>query len=255
MKPLTLILLCTTFSFATLAQPTKKVTVRSGSKYAPIDEKYYVLRSDGSTRQGAYELDWKNNPLIQGFYSNGKKDSLWESYSGYNHALLSRKWYTGGVKKGVWEFYDSKGQQEFTYDFSSEKTTWLNKGSRFKPSDTATYFYSTSDGQWVRGAVDNPPMRLCSSGEWLGFLNRTLRYPDDAVNSMQQGEVVIAVTVEEDGRASDYSVFKSSSAASLDKEALRVLTAFDGDYIPAERQGKKVKSLVLQPIIFKLEAQ
>jgi len=252
MRSLTLILLFTTVTIAVCAQATKKVTVNSGTKYTPLVETYYVLKSDESIRQGPYEFKRKGgNTYVQGFYKNGKKDSLWESFYGAQHVVVARRWYDNGVRKGVWEFYDSKGEMESSFDCASGKMNWMH--SKFKPSDTATFFYAAPDGQWVRGALDVAPARLCGSIEWLGFLNRTLRYPDEAVNKEQMGNVIVAVTIGEDGIVSDCSVFQSSSFPSLDREALRVVKLFDGEYVAAERQGKKVRSLYLETIHFKLE--
>jgi hypothetical protein len=41
--------------------------------------------------------------------------------------------------------------------------------------------------------------------------------------------------------------------STLDQEALRVVSSFEHQFIPAEKGGKKVKPLFLQPMVFKLE--
>lgn len=247
MRLLSLILLCIGHCSILYAQPTEKITNESGDKWAPMRETYYVLKSDLTTRHGPYELVRKGQPVLKGYYKNGKKDSVWESY-GNKNVLLARKWYADGVQKGIWEFYTWKGDPESQYDFSTGKITWLTKA----PADTITYYYSTDGGPWIRGTVDNPPLQLVSSGEWLSFLNRSFRYPDEAVSNMQQGKVLIAVTIDKTGNLIDYNVFQSAAPV-LDQEALRIVRLAACEYLPAVKDGKKVKSMYLIPIQFKLE--
>ena len=97
-----------------------------------------------------------------------------------------------------------------------------------------------------------PTVPLYGPGEWLSYLNSNLRYPDEAVNNGLQGKVIISMVVNEDGHPSDYAVFQKV-APSLDQEALRVVSSYEHLFIPAEKDGKKVKSLYMSPIIFKME--
>lgn len=248
MKFTALILLGIGFCPFINAQPTKKVVNESHSGWPSKTETYYVLKSDKTIRHGSYELLRMGAPVVEGYYNNGKKDSLWETY-GARGVLLSKKWYANGVKKGIWEFYSRDGEPDWQYDFTTEKITYLNP--RTSP-DTATHYYLAADSQWTRARLDVAPKLLYSSSEWLNFLNRTMRYPDEAVNKEQMGTVIIAVTLDETGNAIDYSVF-TSAAPALDQEALRVVKLADNEYLPAEKDGKKVKSLYLVPIVFKLE--
>ena len=86
----------------------------------------------------------------------------------------------------------------------------------------------------------------------LQFLNRTLRYPDDAVNNEKMGDVVVGIVVNEDGTIADYPVLKAAYP-SLDAEALRILKLYPFEFIPAEKGGKKIKSQFPLTIRFKLE--
>jgi len=213
-----------------------------------MKETYYVLKSDETIRQGSYQLLRNSKLITQGYYNNGKKDSLWSSYSS-NGFVLARKWYADGTRKGIWEFYSWRGEPVWQYDFSTGKATYQQPPAS---PDTTTHFYLTADNQWTRTKLDLPPMRLIGPGEWLTFLNRTLRYPDEAVNKEQMGTVIVAVTLDETGNAIDYNIFQSA-APSLDQEALRVIKLSENEYLPAEKDGKKVRSMYLLPIVFKLE--
>lgn len=60
------------------------------------------------------------------------------------------------------------------------------------------------------------------------------------------------MVVGENGNVTDYGVIQSA-APSLDAEALRVAKLFPHEFVPAEKDGKKVKAQFQQPIVFRLE--
>ncbi|HVU57321.1 MAG TPA: energy transducer TonB [Puia sp.] len=229
------------------AQERKLITSQSGDRYRRVKEVYFVLRSDNSIKDGPYQ-QWLNDKLeISGHYKNGQKDSVWEIYN--RQILQTRKHYDHGKMVGKWEFYTWQGEPFYTYDFATDKACYPAGPIA---SDTATHFYLNEAGQWVRGRLDQDIIPLFSPGEWLNFLNRNLKFPDAAVINNEQGRVVISMLVDENGQASDYAVYTSVSR-SLDKEALRVVSAHDNLFAPAQKNGKKIRSIYLQPIIFKME--
>jgi TonB family protein len=249
MKPLNLsfLLLLTVTAGNAFAQERKKVTDESGTKYSRINETYYVLTSDPGTKDGPYQMTLRNKLILTGLYDHGQKDSLWEAYNNAN-ILISKKWYAQGKMTGKWEMFDWKGEPEYSYDFTTGTLTYP-EGHK---ADTTTFFYLTAAGDWARTRLDKNPIPLYGSGEWLTYLVRNFRYPDDAVNNEIQGTVVISMIIDEEGHASNYSVFKSAVPV-LDKEALRVVAEFQHLFVPAEKDGKNVKSLFLRPVTFKLE--
>ena len=249
MKPLNLsfLLLLTVTAGTAFTQERKKVTDESGTKYARISETYYVLKSDPGTKDGPYQMTLRDKLILTGFFDHGQKDSLWEAYNNA-HILVSKKWYARGKTTGKWEMFNWKGEPEYSYDFTTGTLTYPEDHK----ADTATFFYLTASGEWTRTQLDKDPIPLYSSGEWLFYLLHNFRYPDDAVNNEIQGTVVIGITVDEEGLATNYAVFKSAVPV-LDKEALRVVSTFQHLFVPAEKDGKKVKSLFLRPVRFKLE--
>lgn len=85
---------------------------------------------------------------------------------------------------------------------------------------------------------------------WLRFLNKTLRYPDSAVDREIQGTVVIGFKISADGKASDFRIVQSVDKF-LDAEAMRVMQLSE-QWSPAVIGGIYAESYKLQPIIFKL---
>jgi TonB family protein len=226
------------------------VTEKSGTKYSRTEEVYYVLKNDRTVRDGLYQLYHRDKLSESGYYKNGQKDSVWETY-GYTGQVLSRRWYADGQKKRLWEFFTGSGQTEFSYDFATGKATYPTPPhSMWIVTDVD--HRSDSGSAWVHGQLDKPLFALVGNGEWLSFLNRTLRYPDDAVDNALQGRVEISVTVDTNGRVTEYGYFKTASP-SLDAEAMRTVKLFPLEFVPAEKDGKKVSVQFHVPIIFRVE--
>jgi periplasmic protein TonB len=89
---------------------------------------------------------------------------------------------------------------------------------------------------------------------WLRYLNKNLRYPDDAVNNEIQGTVVVQFIVDKEGNVSDVQAISGPDQGGLREEAVRVIKK-SGKWTPAVQNGRNVKSYKKQPIVFKLESQ
>jgi protein TonB len=92
------------------------------------------------------------------------------------------------------------------------------------------------------------------AGAWLRYLNKNLRYPDDAVNNEIQGTVIVQFIVDKEGNVSDVTPISGPDDGGLREEAVRVIKK-SGKWTPAVQNGRQVKSYKKQPIVFKLEAQ
>ncbi len=84
---------------------------------------------------------------------------------------------------------------------------------------------------------------------WRRYLERTLRYPTYAQDNEIQGVVVIEFIVDREGNVSDVKAI--SGPEELRDEAVRVIKR-SGKWTPAEQNGRKVKSVKKQPIVFQL---
>jgi protein TonB len=89
---------------------------------------------------------------------------------------------------------------------------------------------------------------------WLRYLNKNLRYPDDAVNNEIQGTVVVQFIVDKEGNVSDVQAIAGPDNGGLREEAVRVIKK-SGKWTPAIQNGRQVKSYKKQPIVFRLESQ
>jgi TonB family protein len=244
-----ILFLLTMLSTQLSAQERLQALVKSGTKYNKIKEYYYVLKDSKTIRDGSYEL-YVNDYLVEsGYYKNGQRDSIWQVFH-RNGNVLSQKWYSQGKPTGIWHFYNGRGIEEWSYDFADGKTTVQLSPP---PSSTADIsYYETDSGRWVQDHLDTPLLLLRGTSEWLSFINRNLTGPDETVNGVIAGKVVISIAVDEQGEITGYEVIQSA-APSLDKEALRVVKLYPYQFIPAEKNGKKIKAQYHEGIMFKVE--
>jgi TonB family protein len=236
---LTPLLILLFIAIKTFSQQTKEIVKRSGDKEKKV---FTVLKENKAIKHGLYKQYYNDILIVTGFYKMDKKDSLWEGYTSKG-SVLSKRSYADGKKTGIWEFYKNGGI-EWQYDFN--KDSFVNK-----PSGSPAYTYQSSNGEWIEGKADREPVWLCSAREWQYFLNRTLRYPSDAIDKNKMGRVLVEITVDENGDATEYNIAESAYP-SLDAEAIRVMELFHPEFSPAEKDGKKVRIKFKLPITFRL---
>jgi len=86
---------------------------------------------------------------------------------------------------------------------------------------------------------------------WESFVSHTLHYPDDAINNEIQGTVIVQFIVDKDGNISSVAAVSGPLKGGLREEAVRVMK-LSGKWIPAVRNGRKVRSYKKQPFYFKM---
>ncbi|HLK29441.1 MAG TPA: TonB family protein [Puia sp.] len=89
---------------------------------------------------------------------------------------------------------------------------------------------------------------------WARYLNKTLNYPEEAINGEIQGVVTVQFIVDKEGKISDVQAVSGPTEGGLREEAIRVITR-SGKWTPAIQNGRSVKSYKRQPIVFKLASQ
>jgi protein TonB len=86
--------------------------------------------------------------------------------------------------------------------------------------------------------------------QWVRFLNKNLRYTDEAMNAGIDGTVVVRFVVDLDGNVSDVKAISGPETGGLREEAERVISK-SGKWVPAIQNGRHVKAYRLQPVTFK----
>jgi protein TonB len=86
---------------------------------------------------------------------------------------------------------------------------------------------------------------------WARFLNKNLRYPDEASSNGIQGTVLVQFIVDKDGNVSDVQAVSGPTTGGLREEAIRVIKK-SGKWTPAMQNGRVVKSYKRQPVVFQI---
>jgi len=87
---------------------------------------------------------------------------------------------------------------------------------------------------------------------WQRYLNKSLRYPQEAIDNEIQGAIIVQFIVDKEGNVSDVEAI--SGPNELREEAVRVIKK-SGKWTPAVQNGRQVKSYKKQPIVFRLETE
>jgi periplasmic protein TonB len=87
---------------------------------------------------------------------------------------------------------------------------------------------------------------------WKRFLERNLRFSQEAIDNQVQGTVVVQFIVDREGNVSDVQAI--SGPQEHYAEAVRVIKK-SGKWTPAIQNGRQVKSFKKQPIVFRLETE
>lgn len=153
-----------------------------------------------------------------------------------------------GEKVGVWEYYATTrdGSQVITqkYDHSAGRLVF------FRPFDDVLYPVSMAAGEWSRARVTQPVFFIGGDPELTTYTSR-LSYPSAAESKNVQGRVVVTITVDTLGRASNQQVLLGIGSG-CDEEALRVARSIPDQWIPARVGSRAVVSKIDVPFTFRL---
>jgi len=107
------------------------------------------------------------------------------------------------------------------------------------------------DYEKVFTKVENPAEFPGGQSEWTRYLNKNLRYPDDAIDNGTQGVVRVQFIVDKEGNISEVQALNDPGDGLAD-EAVRIIKK-GPKWRPAEQNGRKVIYRHIQSITFKLE--
>lgn len=230
--------------FSSFSQETKKIiNIDSMQARTAFAEEFYVLVSDGITKQGLYQkisggFHDKGTILQEGHYENGLKQGLW----------TTRLWegnYENDKKVGTWYYYKYNKEVELIYNHTT------NKVIQFTPPINSTYKL-LQNGQFIDADLDTVP--ILYDNEQVFFLGEGTRYPMSAFHKRISGIVLVFIIIDEKGNVIDSGIEKGLGYG-LDEEALRVvrLARVQQKFIPAKKDGKPVTVKMIIPVTFRLE--
>lgn len=180
-------------------------------------EKFSVLKSDNSIRQGEYLKTIKGKLLVKGIYNNGKK--------------------------GVFQYYDYDGTCVLEYNYKNNTVVSYKKPKNYE-------YYTDLNKKTL---ADRLPLPLFSPYELRLFIANNIKYPVAAQENGLSGMSKVAVHIDDAGNMIGVSLFESSHRE-LDEESLRLMRLLPADWkwIPAQKDGKDVQAYIIVPVKFVL---
>jgi len=159
--------------------------------------------------------------------------------------------YSNGTKTGRWDIYTLKGRLAEAQFYKDGQLIWDKDTLQLQHEEDSLKALRADTSKKVEIESEFPG----GARSWLSYLNKNLHYPDDAVNGMIQGIVVIGFVVDTAGHIPTTSIWIDRSVGfSLDQETIRIIVNSPA-WVPAIQNGRKVKSYKKQPMVFKLEVQ
>lgn len=239
-QPILSILLLVIFSTACYAQETKKIkhTVKYEGDIQPIykhKEVYYVLRDDKSVKQGPYLLKSNKKPLIEGWYHNGLKDSLWTYNFFHNNKIRAKGYYKNGKKVGVWEYYNGRDAILSRFDYTNDTLLFTT----CKIKDTVLPVKTASGYKLTR--VDSQPIfKEFGSNYWYFGLVRDFIGDQSPVNKRIYS--TIQFEIDSLGVMSNFKV-KQGNYDFYNEYTLKRVKQLPNEWVPAKINGKPVSVL------------
>lgn len=185
---------------------------------------------DGRLLNGRYiTYDAVGHADTIGYYSAGKRVGIWLINTDLQHGgmMIAKQFYSNGEL--LW--------QKDTVRLNQERDSLRGR----------------SPAEEIRTKVEIESTFPGGAAAWLRYMNKNLRYPDEAVEKKLMGITVVGFVVDTTGDVEPTSLWLDRSVAySIDKESLRCISQ-SGQWTPAIQDGKAVRSYKKQPIIYKLQ--
>lgn len=228
-------------------QEVKKKVV--GDRKSVYKEIFYVLKSNETVKHGSYKkLNSQKVVLLDGFYKQGLKDSVWTELNWNGNKKVSQGSYSKELKVGVWEYFNFKGELEQKFDYDKKEIVYFKIDE--KEIDKEVNVIKGNDT--IKLKLDRPPLYIGGSAMISEIIASNIIYPSSAIENGIQGKIYLAFTIDENGKTSDHRVIKGIDSE-CDQEALRVVKKIADNWIPAISGGQKVKVEYSFPINFTLQ--
>jgi TonB family protein len=204
-------------------------------------------------KEGIYNEYYENgNIKVKGNYQNNRRTGLFVSY------------YESGQKESEMEFGENEIKYLQFWNENSEPQLYLGKGKVVKKRENGNISisryanYSLVEGMEIRNVeqdtlfatVDEVAQFPGGSEEYVKFLKKNLKYPNEARREGVEGKVYVQFIVDKSGTVSEVKSVKGIGTG-CDAEAVRVIKK-SPRWIPGNLKGKPVKQRMIIPIVFKL---
>lgn len=213
-----------------VGQATKRLTYNYF--LPPCKEVFYVLKSDTSMREGPYKLMSNKKILVQGYYRNNQKDSLWTEYD-LNGKLRFQGQYTKDQRTGIWEYYNAQGEIEQRLDFTNLSVLLYRTQLASHP------FRIIRNKDSIVTSLDRPPLYLGGQSRIDEFIKKAITVPFHKQNDKTRGKVFVEFTIDSIGKTSNHHILKGLNIG-CNYEALRIVRSLPDAWFPGVYGGKNV---------------
>ncbi|MDD4993762.1 MAG: hypothetical protein PHR83_16190 [Paludibacter sp.] len=226
---------CFLFSQETRTVTKKYIIPKDVETYnVECNETYEVLASNKKIKHGYYDryISSTNVLIIEGYYKNNQKDSLWSYYHRLGK-LIAEGRYKEAKRVGIWNFYNPSGNKlEQSFDYDSRRVL----SYRVDEYDKKRLFKVYTDTGEVTVKPDCPPLFIGGSTA----LRLLLEAHDDPSQYTLRGMVIVTYDIDVDGKTSNFDILKGLNEAS-NETALRLAHLLSDNWIPCIYKGKPIK--------------
>lgn len=235
-----LIFLLTSFLLIPPGKETKKKLILSTNP--DIKEVFYVLKSDPEIRHGSYKMTFKDKTIIEGYFINGLRDSLWSLYNEHGKLKMCGN-YSADKRIGSWKFYDKFKNLEQEIDYTNQTVLF------YKTKFSQYPFKIIDRSDTLVSILERPPLYVGGSSRVDEFISEEIVIPLHKSTDKVEGTVFVEFIIDSDGRTSSYHVLKGIST-SCNQEALKVVQALPNEWLPGVLNGHNVSVFYTIPVIF-----
>ena len=244
-----------------------QVTEKIGTKYVikeyliqgnVLIKKMSLKSIKSQVKDGPYEAYYDNGNIREkGNYTKDKKTGIWEEY--YEEGNIKSKyqirndtanyyhqyWNSNGDPilsngNGILRWKDEKLERNLTMNF---KDSLLYSGFFTFFNETDTIYYILKRRTEYKGGPE----------AFYAFVGNQMRgkYPAQARRMGIEGRVFVEFVVNPEWGLEHVKVIRGIGAG-CDEVAMETLRKSEGNWIPGEHEGRKVKNIMVMPFVFKL---
>lgn len=257
-------------------QETELVVVDKPDSYL----EYSVLKSDKKMNHGPWlKMDLRLGNLFlseTGYYANGKKNGLWETYYPHVNQLKSRGFYYNNLKDSLWNsFYPEEVPKRLVRQMTPEgeflqiqddNPVLMSAGSYRKGKQVGIWDFYNRDGSLCQqydytnnkliypeehDVKQNKPVFIGGTGLRDLFLIdafnlETFSKSINTYRYKEGGRLKVRFKVESSGNISEFSVLESNfKSEKFAKRVFETIKASEGQWHPAFKDGNPVSDYVM----------
>ncbi|MEO6869892.1 MAG: energy transducer TonB [Ginsengibacter sp.] len=223
-----------------------KLTCYYLKKRHPLACIEYFTDATQTTHVGSYQDYYENGKIsTQGNYRNGQKEGLWSGFDREGKSTYSNQFTNGNATHSVQYFYLSDSHQTLV---TEDNLTNNELYSTLYDAHNNVISKETVPENYTGISFNNDT--LCSfpggPAAWTRYVSQAIMNHMDELSFDDYGTVLLRFVVDSSGNISDVKPLTMKYS----RLAMIAFNAVDSGpkWIPAEKNGKKVKVIRIQPV-------